>query len=141
MPGRHEDERYCGGFLRFQPFWLGNDVDFRYTDEFRIAAVYKISYDLVGSAHAVAPGKAILAHAATQARRDDYLVSRAGPRYKSAGLHNFPRDVVSRNVRKRDLNAWEAYASPDVKVIESTSFDPHQNFVILHRRVWSLFIS
>jgi hypothetical protein len=83
----------------------------------------------------------MLAHATTQARRHYHSIAGASLGHKLAHALDFSTDVVSRDVRKRNLNPRQAPASPQVKMIEGASLDPDQNLILFDDWIRPLLVS
>lgn len=128
VPGGLENEWDGGSFFERKIFGVGEAVGFGTADEFGAPAVNHVAE--VGKLRAVivAAGEAGGALAAGDSRGEENFL--AGPDRGDVGADFFDDagDVAAGNVRKRDRNAGEAAAYPEVEMIEGAGVDAGKDF-------------
>src|SRR5262249_5785171 len=112
----------------------------RYGNEFCVPAVRPVAYYLVKPALTILSAQALLASAAPQPRVHDDLHPLLNLLLVGRDLLHDSRDVRPGDVRKGDLNVWEAYPRPEVEAVESAGFHPDEDLVRCGHRVWGIFI-
>jgi len=128
MPGGLKDERDGGGFFEREIFGIRQAVNFGDADEFGAAAVDHVAEVGGLAASVVEAGNASCAFAAADQGSEHYFLTYVNGGDFRANPGDFSCDVAAGNVGKRDGNAGEAAAHPEIEMIEGTGSHADENF-------------
>ena len=141
MPGSLKYQRHGGGFFKRKILGIGQTIHFGHADEFSAAAVDHVA-EVGGLAAAVVEaGNASCAFAAADQGCEHYFLTYVNGGDFGADPGDFSGDVAAGNVGKRDGDAGEAAAHPEIKMIEGTSAHADENFAGARFRFGDIGIS
>ncbi len=135
VPSGLEDEWNRSSFLEGEVFRIRQAVDFRGADKLGAAAVNHVAEVGGLTAVVIKAGYASGALAtANQWCENDFLANAYGGDVR-ADLRDFTGDVAAGNVRKRNRDARDAAADPEVEVVQRAGLYANEDFIRADDRV------
>jgi len=128
VPSSLENERDGGGLFEGEILGEGEAVNLRAAHELGAAAVDHVTEIGKLRAIVVAAGQASGAFAASDSRSEENLLAWSDGGHSWADFFDGAGDIAAGNVRKRNRNAGEAAADPEVEMVESAGVDADEDF-------------
>ena len=128
VPGGEEDKRNAGGFIEAERVGNGDDVDFGDGDQFAITAIDAITQDRELAAEIVLAGGTHRTVITEHHGREQDSLSRPNRREVLADFFDGSGDVAAIDVGQ--VYARQAFANPEIEVVQGTGFHADQNLVL-----------